>query len=88
MSYTVANYIKYTEQELSYWVEGVKSIIAGTYDFDGNMSRKRVKELHKHKTQVFFDALNYLKGLPNDLVIVTENGRTEEGSKYFKIINS
>lgn len=88
MNFTVQYFIDSVKRDLQNWENGNKEIENGTFKYDGSMPKSCVDALYKHKIIVCNDVLDYLNSLPDkNKVISTNVGLTEEGSKYYEMIN-
>lgn len=87
MVLTTKNYLSSAERTLENFKKGLEEIKAGTFEYDSSMPKSCVDALYEHKVKVYEEAVNYLKTLPEDLVLDSEFGSAEELSKYYEIVN-
>lgn len=78
----VESYLKNAKHSLGYW----KAKKANPKN-DGSIPDSCYYALIEHKINVFNDVISYLESLPKDTILTTDRGRTEEGVKYFDIVN-
>lgn len=88
MKFTVEYFLKDAKYMLNKWEKDVEKVENGTYKYDGSMPKSCVDTLCYSKVRTYENVIAYLETLPNDLVIQTSMGLTEEGSKYYKLVNS
>ena len=87
MKFTVEYFLKDANHMLGIWERDVKAIENGTYKYDGSMSKSCIDALCYSKVKTYKNVIAYLETLPLDLVIQTSTGLTEEGSKYYELVN-
>ena len=87
MILTTKNYLSNTEVTLENFKKKLEEIKAGTFEYDGSIPKFCVDALYEHKVEVYEEAVNYLRTLPEDLVLDSEFGSADELSKYYEIVN-
>lgn len=87
MILTAKHYLESSKVSLNNFKKGLEEIKNGTFKYDGSMSNSCVNALYVHKVKVYEEVVNYLETLDEDCVINTGRGLTEEGCKYYKLVN-
>lgn len=87
MNFTVEYFLKDAKYMLNKWEEDVKTVESGTFKYDGSMPKSCVDALCYSKVRTYKNVIAYLETLPMDLIIKTSVGLTEEGSKYYELVN-
>ena len=72
---------------LAHFQKGLDEIKNGTFKYDGSMRNSCVDALYAHKVKVYEEVINYLETLDDDCILSTGTGLTEEGSKYYDLVN-
>jgi len=87
MILTAKHFLESSKVSLNHYKKGLDEIKNGTFKYDGSMSNSCVDALYAHKVKVYENVISFLETLPSDCVLSTGTGLTEEGCKYYTLVN-
>ena len=87
MILTAKHFLESSKVSLKNYKKGLEEIQNGTFEYDGSMRNSCVDALYAHKVKVYENVISFLESLPSDCVLSTGTGLTEEGSKYYELVN-